>query len=82
VAGAYFHEVATVCEAIEGGVHVFAGYVAGAEFTNQLLEGGAGVWELGNVVEDRRIGHLPIIEAGWWGGPPGPHADALVGLLD
>ena len=59
--GLYLDHVAALLQAIEGGIEVGAGSPASAEFTDELLEGGAGVWKAGDVVEDGGVGHAPII---------------------
>ena len=63
MAGAHFHQVATLGQAIQRGIHIVARCTARPEFADQLLEGRAGVGELRNVLEDRGIGHLTIIRA-------------------
>jgi len=64
MAGANFHQVPTLGQAIEGGIHIVAGCAARAKFADQLFECRAGVGELGDVVQERGVGHLPIIGRG------------------
>src|ERR1017187_2275071 len=50
MAGAHFHQVASVGQAIERGIYILTRCAARAEFANQLLEGRAGVGELGDML--------------------------------
>ncbi len=57
VAGADFDDFAFIGEPVERGVHFLARNAAGSEFADELFESGAGVGELGDVLEDGRVGH-------------------------
>ena len=58
MAGPNFHQIAAIGQAVERCVQLGARGAAGAEFTDQLLEGGARVRQPRDVFQNGGVSHL------------------------